>query len=89
MLGVIAGGDVVFGFQVLQRVLGCCLSFPVVAQPVLQPFPRGVGLEVLRYVLGLVRTVFIKAMQDLMGTLPFSLSCVAPPMASVKASPRR
>ena len=34
-------------------------------------------------------TVFMKAMQDLMGTVPYSRFCVAPPMASEKASPRR
>ena len=33
--------------------------------------------------------MFIKPMHDLMGTLPFSVSTVAPPMARVKAKPRR
>ena len=33
--------------------------------------------------------MFMKAIQDLMGTLPMRSLCVAPPMASVKARPRR
>ena len=34
-------------------------------------------------------TVFMNAMQDLMGTVSSPRFCVAPPMASEKASPRR
>ena len=55
--GVFPGRDVVGGVQVLQRVMGGGLPFPVLAQPVLKPRPHRVGLQVRRHVPGLVHGV--------------------------------